>query len=152
MNILNTIKKNLFTRNSLIIFVLAFIFITIGVYFYTNNVSKTLDPDYVENKELQNGTQENSECELFLFYTDWCPYCVKAKPIWNQLKNDYQNKLINNTVIHFKDIDRDQHADMAEEYEVEGVPTIILVKDGQKILYDAKVDYDNLLQFLHQYL
>ena len=147
------LKKNLLTRNSFIIIVLAIIFITVGTYVYNNFYKNTLKSTYVENKELVNNAEDQtSECELFLFYTDWCPHCVKAKPIWEKLKNDYQTKMINGTVIHFKDIDREQHAEMAEEYEVDGVPTIILVKNGNKILYDANPDYDNLVQFLHQYL
>ena len=140
------------TKRSLLIIFLAIIFVSLSVYLYNYYVSSTLDPDFVENKELQNGMDKQSDVELYLFYTTWCPHCTKSKPEWNKLKSEYQEKTINNTVVYFREIDCDKEKDVAEKFNVDGYPTIKLVKNGKVIDYDAKPEYNNLVQFLHEYL
>jgi hypothetical protein len=41
---------------------------------------------------------------------------------------------------------------MMDKYSVEGYPTIKLLKDGQVIEYDAKIDKKTLEQFLNTVL
>jgi len=106
---------------------------------------------YVPNDEYDlTGGNENKEAELIMFYTTWCPYCKKSRPVWEQIRTEFDGNTINNVRLVCKDIDRDENKELAEEYNVKGVPTIILVKpNGEQVLYDAKPDYDNLVEFLH---
>ena len=136
---------NMKTGIIVLIFVL---FIAICVYVYNIYVEPRLNPSYVANKEFVDQGASN-EAELMFFYTDWCPYCKKAKPIWEQLKERYTNTPINNTTIYFKEIDCDKNETVADEYSIEGYPTIKLIKNGEIIEYDAKPDLDTLEKFLH---
>jgi thiol-disulfide isomerase/thioredoxin len=136
------------TNYHIILFLLVIGFIGIAYYTYISYVLPKLNPSYVENKELQEQSAPN-EVELYLFYTEWCPYCKKAKPIWDKLKTNFENSPINNTVVYFREVDCEKNEQLADQYDVKGYPTIKLVKEGQIIDYDAKVDYNTLVEFLH---
>ena len=85
----------------------------------------------------------------FYFYTNWCPYCKKAKPEWEKLKSEYENKSINGTTIYFREIDCEKDEKTPEQYKVEAYPTIKLVTNGKVIEYDAKPNYETLNEFLN---
>jgi hypothetical protein len=69
------------------------------------------------------------------------------------LKAEYENKTINGYRIIFTDINCSEETaevdKMMNKYNVEGYPTIKLLKDGQVIEYDAKPSKDTLTQFLN---
>ena len=144
-----TSKMNL--KNVLMIF-LAIVLIIVIYYIYTkyfsNGVGKT-----IENMENQSG---NKTAELMLFHVDWCPHCKTAKPEWEQLKAEYQNKSINGYNVMFNEINcTDETADkvkMIETYKIEGYPTIKLIKDNQVIDFDAKPTKETLGKFLNTVL
>jgi len=141
----------LFNVKTLVILVISVIFIGLSIYVYHTYVSPRLNPAYVANKEFVEKDEQN-EVELLYFYTEWCPHCKKATPIGNELKEKYEQNGVNNTRIHFKEIDCDKDEKTADAYKVEGYPTIKMVKDGQVIEYDAKPNLDTLEQFLHTVL
>ena len=87
-----------------------------------------------------------------MYYVNWCPHCKKAKPIWEGLKKKYNGKSINNTNIYFKEINCETNEDMADKYNIEGYPTIKLVKDNEIVEFDAKPSEHTLTQFLHSTL
>ena len=70
----------------------------------------------------------------------------------DQNGKEYENKPFNNTRIIFREVDCDKEESIANEYKVEGYPTIKMVKDGEVIEYDAKPKYDTLVQFLNSTL
>jgi thiol-disulfide isomerase/thioredoxin len=143
-------------KNFVIIGALAF-FILIGVYYYNNHVAPKLKPSFKANNELMPSNSANTngtnEVELFLFYADWCPHCKTAKPIWNEIKDEYENKKINGYNIVFTEVNCTTESaevdKLMNQYKVEGFPTIKLLKDGQVIEYDAKPSRENLYQFLN---
>jgi thiol-disulfide isomerase/thioredoxin len=147
-------KQSIPTLNSTTIYIIiaAIIFIIIAVYFYYYTGSK---PKYKSNNEgkTDDNSSSNKQAELLFFYADWCPHCKTAKPIWNDLKSEYQNKTINGYHIIFTEINcANESAEtekMMDKYSVEGFPTIKLIKDGQVIEYDAKPSKDTLVQFLN---
>ena len=47
-------------------------------------------PGEEEGEEKTNKTPEQEKAmTMWYFYTDWCPYCKKAKPQWDLLKSMY---------------------------------------------------------------
>lgn len=139
------------SKKILIILLVAAIFIGIAFYLYTTYISPKVDPSYVENKEILSD-QPQQEVTLYFFYTTWCPHCKAAKPEWQKLKDEYENTPFNNTNIIFREVDCDKEESVADEFKVEGYPTIKMVKDGEVIEYDAKPKYDTLIQFLNSTL
>jgi thiol-disulfide isomerase/thioredoxin len=144
-----TCKMNL--KNVLMIF-LAILLIIVIYYIYTKYFSKGFGRT-IENMENQSG---DKTAELMLFHVDWCPHCKTAKPEWDQVKAEYENKSINGYKVMFNEINcTDETSDkvkMIETYKIEGYPTIKLVKDNQVIDFDAKPTKDTLTKFLNTVL
>jgi thiol-disulfide isomerase/thioredoxin len=142
--------------NTSTIFMVAIIiiFISVSIYFYVSKFKQNF------NYNLENNTDNNnnntSQAELMLFSVDWCPHCKKAKPIWEDLKQEYENKKVNGYTIIFTDIDCTNENPEVEKiinkYKIEGYPTIKLLKNGQVIEYDAKPSKATLEEFLNTVL
>ena len=60
----------------------------------------------------------NKHAQMYLFYTDWCPYSQKVLKPWNEIKSLF-NTLINNTeyVIDFIEINGESQAKELEEFQ-----------------------------------
>lgn len=136
------------SKKILLILFLVAIFIGVAFYIYKSYISPKVDPAYVENKEIISD-EPQKEAVLYFFYTTWCPHCKAAKPEWQKLKDEYKDKPVNNTLVIFREVDCDKEEEVAEQFKVEGYPTIKLVKDEQVVEYDAKPNYDTLVQFLN---
>jgi thiol-disulfide isomerase/thioredoxin len=148
------------STTTLLIIVGVIIFIILAIYYYYNHISPKLKTSYRANSEGEFGSAGNSgptkQAELMLFYADWCPHCKTAKPVWNELKTQYQNKTINGYQVIFTDVncttESAETEQMMNKYNIEGFPTIKLLKDGQIIEYDAKPTKETLNEFLNTVL
>jgi len=144
-------------KTTIIIIVTVIFFAILAAVYYFYYVSPKNNAQYKPNSEhVTSGSNESKDAELLFFYADWCPHCKTAKPIWNDLKSEYQNKTINGYHIVFTEINCSEETaevdKMMNQYSVEGYPTIKLIKDGQVIEYDAKPSKDTLTQFLNTVL
>lgn len=119
-----------------------------------------MNPSYIENKEfLSNDSDEVDvnnleDVELIIFYTTWCPHSKTAIKAWNDLKPNYDNKVYNKYRVLLKEVDCDKDVEMADKYNIEGYPTIKLVKnEGTEVVeYDAKLNDETLNEFLSSVL
>ena len=133
------------------------IFAIAALFYYRYYVAPSMSTTYKANREvLSNDSPNGKTAELLFFYTDWCPHCKTAKPVWEDIKAEYQTKRINGYKVIFTDVnctnDSVDIEQMMDKYKVEGYPTIKLLKDGQVIEYDAKPSRDTLVQFLNTVL
>jgi thioredoxin 1 len=60
------------------------------------------------------------------FHADWCGPCKKQDPIIDDLEEQHPD-------IDFEKIDVDESPDVAQEYGVRSVPTIVVEKDGEVV-------------------
>ena len=156
---LETLKNYALSSKTWIIIVALLGFIAIAVYIFQEYMSPSMNPEYIENNEFISSETENKKySDLYLFRANWCPYSKKIVPIWNELKDKYDNKKVNGYTVVFKSIEEKQNADLLADFEktyskeIDGYPTIILVKDTQVIEFEAKPTYENLEQFLESVL
>tara|TARA_B100001741_G_scaffold235293_1_gene196305 strand:+ start:612 stop:1142 length:531 start_codon:yes stop_codon:yes gene_type:complete len=141
------ILANKFWLVGVILFILLFIILAWSSY---NNFIKPKLSEHKLNKEFINDEDMSDDILIIYFYTEWCPYCKKARPEWNNFKTYVNN--INNTndyKIKLVSIDCDAQKHIADKYEIEGYPTIKLKYKGEIYDYDAKVTKDNLIEFLN---
>jgi len=150
---LSNIKFSTSNMNLWILFIII-LFGSLSAIYYYYFVYPNLRNKYKANREIDALDSSNQNTAEFMFYyANWCPYCVKAKPIWEEFKNENEGKTVNGYKLLFIEVDcSDQESAetnrMMDKYKIEGFPTIKLIKDGQIIDFDANVTMDNLNQFL----
>ena len=159
-NIFSRIKNaggNLSTTTLLIVISSILFAIVAGVYIFYYYLP-SLKSSYKPNREhVTNGSNDDGKtAEMILFYADWCPHCKTAKPIWEEVKTQYEGKIINGQQVIFTEVNCSEETSEVEQmmnkYNIEGFPTIKLLKDGQVIEYDAKPSKETLNQFLNTVL
>ena len=64
---------------------------------------------------------------LMDFYADWCGPCKMMDPVFAEVEKDYKGK------VEFKKIDVETNSAEAGKYGVMGIPTFVLLKDGEEI-------------------
>ena len=141
---------------TLIIIAVVILFAVIAGFYYYYYILPEMKAKYHPNSERVPEGENGNTAELLFFYADWCPHCKTAKPIWNDLTVEYENKTINGYKVVFTEINCSEETaevdNMMNQYNVEGYPTIKLLKDGQVIEYDAKPSKDTIIQFLNTVL
>lgn len=125
-------------------------------------VSYYLYKQYTTNKTSFSSNREHSQddvnktAQLMMFYVDWCPHCKTAKPEWEALKDEYNDKVINGYNVSFMEYnctnETNEITELMDRFNIEGYPTIKLIKDNQVIEYDAKPTKSTMLQFLNTVL
>ncbi|ADQ68300.1 thioredoxin [Halogeometricum borinquense DSM 11551] len=56
------------------------------------------------------------------FYADWCGPCKTQDPILDELEEEYAD-------VEFEKVDVDEEQDVANEYQVRSLPTLIIEND-----------------------
>ena len=64
---------------------------------------------------------------LIDFYADWCGPCKMMAPILKQVKDNLGERV---SIIK---IDVDKNQELAAKYQVRGVPTLMLFKNGKQL-------------------
>jgi thiol-disulfide isomerase/thioredoxin len=156
----NSLTDKLSEYKWTIVGVIALIGLALILYFFVFKPISTTKVNYSANNEHDTYSSQNSsnskDAEIMFFYVDWCPHCKTAKPAWNDVKSEYENKTINGYKVIFTEINCTEETAEVEslmnKYNIEGFPTIKLLKDGQVIEYDAKPTKETLTQFLNTVL
>jgi thioredoxin 1 len=71
-------------------------------------------------------TVEDARGIVFVdFYADWCGWCHKLAPVVDKLAGDYAGK------VTFVKVDTDAEQELAQRFGVQGLPTMVIFKDGR---------------------
>ena len=80
------------------------------------------------------------------FFAEWCGPCKVQAPILKQAKDTLGDQ------VRIIKIDVDKNPEVAQHFQVQGVPTLILFKKGQvKWRQSGVVPANTLIQLINQY-
>uniref|UniRef100_A0A914UM83 Thioredoxin domain-containing protein n=1 Tax=Plectus sambesii TaxID=2011161 RepID=A0A914UM83_9BILA len=64
---------------------------------------------------------------LVMFYAPWCGHCKRLKPDFGAIAREMKGKV----VIAAMDVNRPENADVQQQYEIKGFPTLIYFEEGK---------------------
>jgi hypothetical protein len=99
---------------------------------------------------LMNGGSGKLTAELLLFYDNNSSYSMQAMNIWNQLKIEFDKTQFNGYALSFKEYD--SSSPYLNTYNIQGTPTIKLIRNGIILNYNNLITNDNIINFLNDSL
>lgn len=146
---MDRIKLKKYLTYILIIFIVIGIILA-GIYFM---YYKKIKESFTTNNEINYNSEDKKEAKVCFFYVDWCPHCKTALPEWNKFKDEMNDTQIKGYTV--KCVEYNCTSETAEvtnlinTYNIEGYPTIKLIKDNEVYDFDAKPTQNYLKQFCY---
>tara|TARA_B110001469_G_scaffold127366_1_gene147953 strand:- start:3888 stop:4394 length:507 start_codon:yes stop_codon:yes gene_type:complete len=148
-------SSNKSDTNTLIVCVLVIILIAIGLYYVITKNNKSVEGFESSPMELNNLVEKpnprGKQVVLVLFYVDWCPHCVSTKPEWQKLVSKMNNQKVNGANVKVHACNAEGSAvekEFANENNVQGYPTIKLLKENDVVEYNGARNADALEDFV----
>ena len=145
-------KKKIMIIISIVIFVL--VLVAINIFLSRQSQTEIEGKDKQENTEQEEKvievTSQNFEEEvlrsektvLIDFYATWCGPCKILSPIVEEAAKENEN-------VKFVKIDIDKTDDIAMQYQVMSIPTLVLIQNGEeKDRIVGIVDKNQILDFI----
>jgi thioredoxin-like negative regulator of GroEL len=92
---------------------------------------------------MTGGSNKVNKVDIILFKADWCGHCVKLKPTWEKVKEQFNNKF------NFITYDADKDTKIFQQYKVDAFPTIVIQDGEHKKEYDGPRDMNSLISLFN---
>ncbi len=117
---MNIMLKSKFNLNKITVSRLAFSKVNLRGFCTANNIVS------LDKAEDFDSIIKDSKIPVMVdFYADWCGPCKRLTPILESKQKEKNNfKLVKVNV--------DNHQDLAQKFDVQGIPHVVLFKDGKK--------------------
>jgi len=86
----------------------------------------------------------NNKCKVTMVWADWCGYSKKAKPEWDKLVSNWNNKEIDGCLVTFEDAEEKVSPDIVKKFKTTGFPTYYCEKDGKVEEFNSIKESDML--------
>lgn len=98
---------------------------------------------HIKQEDFDTSVKKANVPVMVDFYADWCGPCKAAAPVLDELADESEGKY------QIMKINVDENQEIAQEYGVMSIPTVILFKNGEEldrqIGYAGKDGYKQLL-------
>ena len=81
----------------------------------------------VDINNFDNEVLNNGKITILDFYADWCGPCRKLSPIMEEIEQELSDKA------KFTKINTDENVELAQKYQISGIPTLLVFKDGEVV-------------------
>ena len=103
--------------------------------------------DNTDIRLSSNGHSYPQPLAVAWFSARWCAPCKQLAPIIDRIKSAYQDRL------HIEKIDVDDQPELAAEFGVRAVPTLVLISRKKVISFTVgATPYSELSQWIDRYL
>lgn len=111
---------------------------------------------YAKNKTFEKA-QKAQKPTAVLFYVDWCGYCQRFAPMFNEItkKRSFKSKY----GVAFVNCEDPQNRELVKEYDIKGFPTLYFVnfKNGDRLRVENSLLFrpdaeKNLLELFENFL
>jgi thioredoxin 1 len=118
------------TLKKLLIYSLLFICATLNAQNGTDTIEdNTQEVNGLTVAAFNERVNKSKQPVMVYFKADWCIVCRKQRPVLKEVVNEKKGK------VEFLEIDMEKNPLIAAHFEVDGLPIIILYKNG-KIVWD----------------
>ena len=101
-----------------------------------------------EKGKVEEETKQKDKAVFRFIYADWCGYCVRTKPIWKTLEEQYP--MVNGFNIDYQLLDSEdsQNKAMMKKFKVKAYPYIALEHNGENKVYKGERSVSGFVEFL----
>ncbi len=79
----------------------------------------------INSENFNSEVIKNEGITVVDFFADWCGPCRKLSPILEEVEQELSQK------VKFTKINTDENIEMAKKYQVSGLPTLMVFKNGE---------------------
>ena len=80
----------------------------------------------IKSSEEWNELISGKKLVAAVFWAPWCPYCLRLKPVFESVTNDYPD-------IIFVKVNVDQEQEITSRYGIQGIPVIKFFCEGKEV-------------------
>lgn len=99
------------------------------------------------NEQFNELIQSDKEI-IVKFYADWCPDCTRMNMFIGDILEEYNQN-------DWYELNKDRLPDLAEKYQVMGIPSLLIFKNGEKTAHlhsaNAKTP-EEVTEFLSEHI
>ncbi|AWX21135.1 thiol reductase thioredoxin [Bacillus subtilis subsp. subtilis] len=99
------------------------------------------------NEQFNELIQSDKEI-IVKFYADWCPDCTRMNMFIGDILEEYNQN-------DWYELNKDELPDLAEKYQVMGIPSLLIFKNGEKTAHlhsaNAKTP-EEVTEFLSEHI
>ena len=81
----------------------------------------------INSENFDNEVISHNGVEVVDFFANWCGPCRKLAPILEEVEAELSSR------VKFAKIDTDNNLDSAKKYQVSGLPTLMVFKNGEAV-------------------
>lgn len=126
--------------------ILLIVVLAVGTYFALR-ATRTGPFAWIPN-EVSGDAMADKQARLVMFYVDWCPFCKKAKPIWQGIHERHDGTTVNGYTLSVESVNCESDKAQAKQYGIDAYPTFKLIRKDKIFGYKGPIRKDTLEQFL----
>ncbi len=99
----------------------------LGMSLFISSCQNTSSDNEVITKESFMNTISEEKLTMVDFYTTWCGQCKMMDPFVKKIKSETSDN------VDVLQVDAEAQFDIANQYDIQGYPTVIFFKNGQLV-------------------